>query len=144
MKSLQTTLNKMSDVLLRLTKLMDAEQLQLCASQYNSHALQRLSEDKSSLLSTLAYLNEMRNQAEQRTGLYFPYTTQPEMARCWHFIQQHILRLRTINEHSELLLKQQIGFNQQALALLKPHVSQPFYGPDGLTQENTPTVNRSE
>ena len=37
-----------------------------------------------------------------------------------------------MNQHNGWLLEQQMAFNQQALALLKPHQEAGLYGKDGL------------
>ncbi|MFS2224028.1 flagella synthesis protein FlgN [Pantoea sp. B65] len=134
MNSLLTALEKMQEVLSSLMEVMDAEQQQLSAGRINSNLLQRITEDKSSLLNTINYLDGMRHQAEKRLGLQAPYETQPELARRWASIQQQTVKLHNTNRHSGMLLNQQIEYNEQALSVLKPKISQPFYGPDGQTQ----------
>ncbi|MBP2170936.1 flagella synthesis protein FlgN [Erwinia toletana] len=134
MNSLLTALDKMQEVLSSLTEVMDAEQQQLSAGRINSNLLQRITEDKSSLLNTVNYLDGMRNQAEKRLGLQAPYPTQPDLARRWEMIQKQTARLHNTNRHSGMLLNLQIEYNEQALSVLKPQVSQPFYGPDGQTK----------
>lgn len=131
MNSLLTALDKMLEVLSSLTEVMTAEQQQLSAGRFNSSLLQRITEDKSSLLNTLNYLDEMRRQAEIVVGIQAPYATQPELAQRWETIQQRTVRLHDTNQHNGMLLNQQIKHNEQALAVLKPHHSQAFYGPDG-------------
>ncbi|MCU5775402.1 flagellar export chaperone FlgN [Erwiniaceae bacterium BAC15a-03b] len=134
MNSLLTALDKMQEVLSSLTEVMDAEQQQLSAGRINSNLLQRITEDKSSLLNTVNYLDGMRNQAEKRLGLQAPYATQPDLARRWEMIQKQTARLHNTNRHSGMLLNLQIEYNEQALSVLKPQISQPFYGPDGQTK----------
>ncbi|WNN46024.1 MULTISPECIES: flagellar export chaperone FlgN [Winslowiella] len=133
MNALLTALDKMLEVLSSLAKVMDAEQQQLSAGQLNSNLLQQITEDKSSLLNTLSYLDEMRRQAEKQADLSAPYPAQAALAERWETIQQRTVKLHNTNQHSGLLLNQQIAYNEQALALLKPHQSQAFYGPDGQT-----------
>ncbi|MCE0488505.1 flagellar export chaperone FlgN [Pantoea sp. Mb-10] len=132
MDNLQTTLDKMQDVLSSLSHVMDEEQQQLSAGQVNGNLLQRISEDKSALLTTLNYLDEMRRNAEKTCGAQAPYSGHSDIARRWQSIQQHTRRLRDTNTHNGLLLQQQLTFTQEALAVLKPHQTQAFYGPDGL------------
>lgn len=134
MNSLLTALDKMQEVLSSLTEVMNAEQEQLSAGRINSSLLQRITEDKSSLLGTLNYLDDMRRQAEKAAGLQAPYPAQPELAQRWEHIQTLTMTLRNINEHNGMLLNHQISHNEQALAVLKPHQTQAFYGPDGQAQ----------
>ncbi|QDY41619.1 flagellar export chaperone FlgN [Candidatus Pantoea soli] len=131
MNDLLTTLDKMQDVLASLTIVMDEEQQQLSAAQVNGSLLQRITEDKTALLATLNYLDEMRRKAGQTLGVQAPYRGHSDIARRWASIQQHTQRLSMANKHNGLLLQHQISFTQDALAVLKPHQTQAFYGPDG-------------
>lgn len=132
MSNLQTTLDKMQDVLASLSAVLEEEQQQLAAGNINSNLLQRITEDKSALLSTLNYLDEMRRTAEQGQATSAPYRGQNDMARRWDTIQQHSRRLQDANVHNGLLLQHQIRYTQDALDVLKPHQTQAFYGPDGM------------
>lgn len=132
MSNLQTTLDKMQDVLASLSAVLEEEQQQLAAGSINSNLLQRITEDKSALLSTLNYLDEMRRTAEQSQATAAPYRGQNDMARRWDSIQQHTRRLQDANVHNGLLLQHQIRYTENALEVLKPHQTQAFYGPDGL------------
>jgi len=137
MNPILTALDKMLEVLSSLADVMEAEQQQLSAGLINSSLLQRITEDKSSLLNTLNYLDEMRRQAEKAAGLAAPYPAQAALAERWETIQQRTMKLHDVNQHNGLLLNQQITYNEQALALLKPHQSQAFYGPDGQAHSST-------
>ncbi|MDF7657717.1 flagellar export chaperone FlgN [Erwiniaceae bacterium L1_54_6] len=132
MNNLLTTLDKMQEVLSSLSEVINEEQQQLGAGLINGNLLQRITEDKSALLSTLNYLDEMRRTTEQSSGTQAPYRGHSEMSRRWSSIQQHTQRLRDANTHNGLLLQQQIRFTDEALTVLKPHQTQAFYGPDGL------------
>jgi len=132
MSNLQTTLDKMQDVLASLSAVLEEEQQQLAAGNINSNLLQRITEDKSALLSTLNYLDEMRRAAEQSQATSAPYRGQNDMARRWDTIQQHSRRLQDANVHNGLLLQHQIRYTENALEVLKPHQTQAFYGPDGM------------
>jgi flagella synthesis protein FlgN len=116
----------MTAVLNSLKEVMDAEQLQLSAGQINSNALQRITEDKSSLLATLDYLEQQR-RAEQNSGA----VTSIDVNQRWQTITQKTLHLRDINQHNGWLLEDQMARNEQALAVLKPHQAPDFYGADG-------------
>ncbi|MDW8846664.1 flagellar export chaperone FlgN [Erwinia sp. MMLR14_017] len=131
MQKLLTALNKMLEVLNSLADVMTAEQQQLSGGQINSSLLQRITEDKSSLLATLNFIEQMRRDAEKEAGLHAPYSLNPDMARRWAAIQEQTVKLRDTNLHNGLLLNHQIGFTEQALEVLKPHQTQKFYGPDG-------------
>ncbi|RWR01932.1 flagellar biosynthesis protein FlgN [[Pantoea] beijingensis] len=133
MNRLLAVLDQMQDVLSSLSDVMTAEQEQLSASQANPPLLQRITEDKSSLLNTLNYVDNMRREAENAASLHAPYVSEVELAQRWQNIQSQTRALHDINMHNGLLLNQQMSHNQQALALLKPHQSRAFYGPDGQT-----------
>ena len=131
MNSLITALDKMQEVLSSLSNVMKEEYEQLSAGLINSSLLQRITEDKSSLLTTLNYLDGMRRESEKQFRVQAPYRAQPELARRWQVIEQRTRELRDNNTHNGMLLNQQVAYNHQALALLKPHQTQAFYGPDG-------------
>lgn len=131
MNSLITALDKMQEVLGSLSRIMKEEHEQLSAGLINSSLLQRITEDKSSLLTTLNYLDGIRRESEKQYRVQAPYGTQPELARRWQAIEQLTRLLRNNNTHNGMLLNQQMVYNDKALALLKPHQSQAFYGPDG-------------
>lgn len=141
MNNLLTTLDKMQAVLSSLAEVMNEEQQQLSAGLINSNLLQRITEDKSALLTTLSYLDEMRRASEKSSGLQAPYRGQNDMTRRWQTIQQHTQRLRDANAHNGLLLQHQIRYTDEALTVLKPHQTQAFYGPDGLGKGNA-TLSR--
>lgn len=132
MSNLLTTLDKMQEVIASLADLLNEEQHLLAAGQINSNLLQRITEDKSALLSTLNYLDEMRLTAETSQNTQAPYRGQSDMAHRWQRIQQHTRRLQDANVHNGLLLQHQIRFTEDALKVLKPHQTQAFYGPDGM------------
>ncbi|CCJ83879.1 flagella biosynthesis chaperone FlgN [Cronobacter dublinensis] len=128
MSRLSEVLDQMTTVLNSLKSVMDAEQHQLSAGSLNGSALQRITEEKSSLLATLDYLEQQRRseQNSQRGA-------QPEMAERWQTITQKTLHLRDMNLHNGWLLEGQMARNQQALAVLKPHQEPALYGANGQT-----------
>ncbi|MGE9550423.1 flagellar export chaperone FlgN [Erwinia amylovora] len=136
MNKLLTALDKMLEVLASLADVMTSEQQQLSGGQINSSLLQRITEDKSSLLATLNFLEQLRRDAEKEAGLHAPYSRNPEMGRRWAAIQEQTMKLRDTNLHNGLLLNHQIGFTEQALEVLRPHQTQKFYGPDGQATSN--------
>ncbi|EXU74610.1 MULTISPECIES: flagellar export chaperone FlgN [Erwinia] len=131
MNKLLTALDKMLEVLASLADVMTSEQQQLSGGQINSSLLQRITEDKNSLLATLNFLEQMRRDAEKDAGFHAPYSRHSELSRRWAAIQEQTMKLRDTNLHNGLLLNHQISFTDQALQVLRPHQTQKFYGPDG-------------
>ena len=103
---------------------MESERLLLCEGSLSGSHLQRVTEEKSSLLATLAWL-------EQQRLLAWSAADSAAQAQ-WQTIQAQTQTLREMNQHNGWLLEQQMAFNQQALALLKPHQEAGLYGKDGL------------
>ncbi|WP_421507259.1 flagellar export chaperone FlgN [Erwinia rhapontici] len=143
MDKLQNALDKMLEVLSSLADVMNAEQEQLSAGQVNSSLLQRITEDKSSLLATLNFLEDMRRDAEKVTGMHVPYSQHPALARRWAAIQEQTVKLRDTNLHNGMLLNHQISHNEHALQVLKPYQSQKFYGPDGHAVTRAPVSRKA-
>uniref|UniRef100_UPI00289E2708 flagellar export chaperone FlgN n=1 Tax=Erwinia citreus TaxID=558 RepID=UPI00289E2708 len=128
---LLNALDKMLEVLKSLADVMAAEQQQLSSGQINSSLLQRITEDKSSLLATLNFLEQLRRDAEKEVGLHAPYSGQSDMARRWAAVQEQTVKLRDTNLHNGMLLNHQITFTEKAIEVLKPYQTQSFYGPNG-------------
>ncbi|WP_435954249.1 flagella biosynthesis chaperone FlgN [Dryocola sp. BD626] len=132
MSRLLEVLDQMTAVLNSLKEVMDAEQQQLSAGHVNGSALQRITEDKSSLLATLDYLEQQRRELQNNEA-----ATQ-DVSQRWQTITQKTQHLRDINQHNGWLLEDQLARNEQALAVLKPHQEPNLYGADGQAT----TVNR--
>ncbi|HKM96704.1 MAG TPA: flagella biosynthesis chaperone FlgN [Buttiauxella sp.] len=126
MSRLLEVMDQMTVVLNSLKEVMDAEQQQLSAGHVNGSALQRVTEDKSSLLATLDYLEQQR-RAAQKTET----TPSTDINQRWQTITQKTQHLRDINQHNGWLLEDQLARNEQALAILKPHQEPNLYGADG-------------
>ncbi|MDY0971156.1 flagella biosynthesis chaperone FlgN [Siccibacter turicensis] len=124
MSRLSEVLDQMTTVLNSLKEVMDAEQLHLSAGQINSSTLQRITEEKSSLLATLDYLEQQR-RAEQSVN------RGDDIADRWQTITRKTQHLRELNQHNGWLLEGQIALNQRALEVLKPHQEPGLYGADG-------------
>lgn len=116
MTRLSEILDQMTTVLNDLKMVMDAEQQQLSVGQINGSQLQRITEEKSSLLATLDYLEQQRRleQNAQRSA-------NDDIAERWQAITEKTQHLRDLNQHNGWLLEGQIERNQQALEVLKPH-----------------------
>lgn len=128
MSRLSEILDQMTTILNALKEVMDAEQQQLSAGSINGSALQRITEEKSSLLASLDYLEKQRRieQEAQRCA-------NDDVAGRWLTITEKTQQLRDINQHNGWLLEGQLERNQQALAILKPHQEPGLYGKDGQT-----------
>lgn len=129
MSRLPDILDQMTAILNSLKEVMDAEQQQLSAAGVNGSLLQRITEDKSSLLAALDYLEQQRRveQEAQRCA------NDDDVASRWLNITQKTQQLRDLNQHNGWLLEGQIARNQQALEVLKPFQETGLYGKDGQT-----------
>ncbi|AGB78635.1 flagella biosynthesis chaperone FlgN [Pseudocitrobacter corydidari] len=129
MSRLPDILDQMTAILNSLKEVMDAEQQQLSAGSVNGSLLQRITEDKSSLLAALDYLEQQRRveQEAQRCA------NDDDVASRWLNITQKTQQLRFLNQHNGWLLEGQIARNQQALEVLKPYQETGLYGKDGQT-----------
>lgn len=124
MASLSKLLAQIADGLNALRAVMESERLLLCEGSLSGSHLQRVTEEKSSLLATLGWLEQQRLLA---------WGAADSAARAqWQTIRAQTQTLREMNQHNGWLLEQQMAFNQQALALLKPHQEAGLYGKDGL------------
>ncbi|NYU07910.1 flagellar biosynthesis protein FlgN [Enterobacteriaceae bacterium CCUG 67584] len=128
MSRLTEIMDQMTVVLNDLKTVMDAEQQQLSAGNVHGSALQRITEDKSSLLATLDYLEQQR-RSEQSAR----HSADDDVVERWQTITEKTQHLRDLNQHNGWLLEGQILRNQQALAVLKPHQETGLYGADGQT-----------
>lgn len=124
MASLSKLLAQIADGLNALRAVMESERLLLCEGSLSGSHLQRVTEEKSSLLATLGWL-------EQQRLLAWSAADSAAQAQ-WQTILAQTQTLREMNQHNGWLLEQQMAFNQQALALLKPHQEAGLYGKDGL------------
>ncbi len=128
---LTTTLSSLLQVLTSLRIIMAEEQIQLMSAQPESLRLASLSEDKQSLLVTLEFIDKLRHQQEQECHCFAPYPVATELAAYWQQIMALSQQLSNANQHTALLLNQQLAWTQKVLAVLAPLEAQKFYGPDG-------------
>ena len=128
MSGLSAILDQMISILNSLKEVMDAEQQQLSAGNVNGLQLASITEEKSSLLATLDYLEKQRRveQTAQRNA-------EEEVGDRWQAITDTTQHLRRINQHNGWLLEGQIERNQQAIDVLKPFQETGLYGKDGQT-----------
>lgn len=126
MTRLAEILDQMSAVLNDLKTVMDQEQQHLSMGQINGSQLQWITEQKSSLLATLDYLEQLRRK-EPNTA------NSVDISQRWQEITVKTQQLRQMNQHNGWLLEGQIERNQQALEMLKPHQEPTLYGANGQT-----------
>ena len=129
MDRLRTLLDKLAETLRALDDVLAQEQQLLCADELPGVALQRVTDSKSQLLATVAWLEQQRPALEANLALRAPYQGHESFSERWRQIQS----LREKNQHNGLLLNQQIAHNQQALAILSKN-NKSLYGPDGQSR----------
>ncbi|AEG98027.1 flagellar biosynthesis protein FlgN [Klebsiella aerogenes] len=133
MDRLRTLLDKLAETLRALDDVLAQEQQLLCADELPGVALQRVTDSKSQLLATVAWLEQQRPALEANLALRAPYQGHESFSERWRQIQQLSQSLREKNQHNGLLLNQQIAHNQQALAILSKN-NKSLYGPDGQSR----------
>lgn len=124
-------LSDMQQLLGSLKEMMQAEQQQLISAIPDSYRLHNLAEDKQAALSTLDYLDKQRISADNTAGLQAPYRQDSALHARWQQIHLRVTELQQMNQHTALLLQQQMDRTAQALTLLCPLQTQALYGPDG-------------
>lgn len=137
MPPLSEIVQQMQRVVISLEQVMLAEQHQLSAGQIDGSALQRVTEDKSSLLATLDYLEGLRQEAVNSAAT-IPAATQA----LWQEIKQQTERLSRLNQHNGWLLESQQAHTDRALALLKPYQTPQLYGADGQAKKTSRHTNK--
>lgn len=128
---LQTNLGQQLELLESLKTVVAQEQQLLCSGRIQGIVLQGVTEQKSSILATLAYLDQTRLTTEKNINIQAPYSNVPALAERWQRILELAENLRYSNLHNGLLLQQHIEHNTQALAVLNTRHGQSLYGPDG-------------
>ncbi|MBN5376806.1 flagellar export chaperone FlgN [Serratia marcescens] len=130
MENLAQLLDKLLETLQALNGVLEEEHDLLCSGQLPGVALQRVTDAKSQLLATVAYLEQQRLGQEKACGQRAPYDSHAPLADRWQRVQLLSQTLREKNQHNGLLLNQQIDHNAQALAILSKN-NKSLYGPDG-------------
>ena len=142
MKNFIKTMTTLVETLQALDQVINHEQTILCSGRVNGAALQHITEQKSSLLATVDYLDKQRRQHDERLKQTAPYSRQPEISAMWKDIVQLTTRLSQINRHNGMLLGKQIAYNTEALAILNASQTQKFYGPNGQETVSGQTVRK--
>lgn len=132
MDKLYPILAQMKTSLDELEAIMIEEVNQLNRTQINPVSLQVLTDNKSQLLSTIQYYDEMRRQQEQISALEAPYGAYGKMAACWQQISEKVRDTRALNQKVESLLQSHMHKNQHMQKVVD-HVGHgnTLYGPAG-------------
>ncbi|TPG64805.1 flagella synthesis protein FlgN [Ewingella americana] len=142
MKTFIKTMNMLVETLQSLDLIINHEQTLLCSGRVNGVALQHITEQKSSLLTTVDYLDKQRREHDVRLKQTAPYSRQPEIANMWKTVVQLSQKLSHINRHNGMLLDKQLAYNSQAMAILNASQTQKLYGPNGQTSVSGQSVRK--
>ncbi|MFI3309348.1 flagellar export chaperone FlgN [Ewingella allii] len=142
MKDFIKTMKTLVETLEALDLIIQHEQTLLCSGRVNGVALQNITEQKSSLLTTVDYLDKQRREHDARLKQNAPYSRQPEIAAMWKAVVQLSEKLSALNRHNGMLLNKQIDYNTQAMAILGASQTQKLYGPNGQTSVSGQTVRK--
>src|SRR5476649_1485376 len=142
MKNFIKTMTTLVETLQALDQVITHDQTILCSGRVNGAALQHITEQKSSLLATVDYLDKQRRQHDERLKQTAPYSRQPEIANMWKTVVQLSQKLSHINRHNGMLLDKQLAYNSQAMAILNASQTQKLYGPNGQTSVSGQSVRK--
>lgn len=142
MKDFIKTMKTLVETLEALDLIIQHEQTLLCSGRVNGVALQNITEQKSSLLTTVDYLDKQRREHDVRLKQMAPYSRQPEIAAMWKAVVQLSEKLSALNRHNGMLLNKQIDYNTQAMAILGASQTQKLYGPNGQTSVSGQAVRK--
>jgi len=112
MEKLVPILIQMKRSLVELEAIMSEEVNQLSCSRINPVLLQTLTDNKSQLLSTIQYYDELRYQFEQQSGLAPPYHDRSKLFTLWQAVSAQVLTTRALNLQIEQLLQGHLNINQ--------------------------------
>ncbi|WP_148872728.1 flagella synthesis protein FlgN, partial [Serratia marcescens] len=132
MDKLYPILTQMKTSLDELEAIMIEEVNQLNRAQINPVSLQVLTDNKSQLLSTIQYYDEMRRQQEQISVIEAPYRAQHKLATCWQQISEKVRETRALNQKVESLLQNHMHKNQHMQKVVdQVGAGNTLYGPAG-------------
>lgn len=132
MDKLYPILAQMKTSLDELEAIMIEEVNQLNRAQINPVSLQVLTDNKSQLLSTIQYYDEMRRQQEQQSAIEAPYQAQMKLFNCWQLVTEKVRNTKALNQKVESLLQSHMQKNQHMQKVVD-HIGQTntLYGPAG-------------
>jgi flagella synthesis protein FlgN len=119
--------------LVELEAIMSDEVNQLSCSRINPVLLQTLTDNKSQLLSTIQYYDELRYQFEQQSGLAPPYHARSKLFTLWQAVSAQVLTTRALNLQIEQLLQGHLNINQHMQKMVDKvgHNTCPLYSSTG-------------
>ena len=112
MDTLYPILAQMKTSLEELEAIMTEEVNQLSRGQINPVSLQVLTDNKSQLLSTIHYYDELRRQQEKLFNVESPYKGKLKLFVCWQDISAKVRSTKALNLKVEQLLKGHLQNNQ--------------------------------
>lgn len=108
MDNLRHTLMNMQQLLEELRAILLDELAQLQSPQVNPVSLQRLSDNKSRLLSALNFYDEQRKLTESALHISAPYRQQPPLTPHWEKIAAAVRLTKEINDRIYPLIELQM------------------------------------
>ncbi|HEY1844036.1 MAG TPA: flagellar export chaperone FlgN [Buttiauxella sp.] len=113
MDKLFPILSQMKTSLDELEAIMIEEVNQLNRPQINPVSLQVLTDNKSQLLSTIQYYDELRQQEELELKVSAPYKHQTKLFTCWQQVTQTVQNTKNLNLKVEELLSMHVKRNER-------------------------------
>lgn len=105
---------------------------QLNRPKINPVSLQVLTDNKSQLLSTIQYYDELRHREDRGPGLQAPYRQQAKLFALWQQVTEQVQQTKSLNDKVEELLSMHMKRNQQLQKVVENvGASQSLYGADG-------------
>lgn len=137
MDKLYPILAQMKTSLDELEAIMIEEVNQLNRAQINPVSLQVLTDNKSQLLSTLQYYDELRRQQEPLSAMVAPYHQQAKLATCWQLVTEKVRNTKALNLEVESLLQSHMQKNQRMQKIVEQvgHNTNTLYGPAGESSQ---------
>ncbi|MFH7906727.1 flagella synthesis protein FlgN [Enterobacter cloacae] len=132
MDKLYPILTQMKTSLDELEAIMIEEVNQLNRAQINPVSLQVLADNKSQLLSTIQYYDDMRRQQEQQCRAEAPYPGQGKLFSSWQQVTEKVRHSKALNQQVESLLQSHMKKNQHIQKAIEQvgHAGS-LYGPAG-------------
>lgn len=113
MDKLYPILSQMKTSLDELEAIMIEEINQLNRPQINPVSLQILTDNKSQLLSTIQYYDELRRKEELERKVEAPYPNLTKLFGCWKQVRQSVENTKSLNVKVEELLNMHMKKNDQ-------------------------------
>ncbi len=113
MEKLYPILSQMKTSLDELEAIMIEEVNQLNRPQINPVLLQILTDNKSQLLSTIQYYDELRHQEEQQLNIAAPYRQHVKLFNFWQQVTNRVQSTKDLNSKVEELLTMHMRKNEQ-------------------------------